>query len=71
MMAQKIHPRGVIWFPSIRPKFDDSNHRCSECSPSNSVVLAHDNKQAYLKNLPPEQFLNLAKLSLIVLPFVI
>ena len=22
---QKIHPRGVIWVPRIRPGFDDSN----------------------------------------------
>ena len=24
-MVQKIHPRGVIWVPRIRPGFDDSN----------------------------------------------
>ena len=27
-MVQKIHPRGVNWAMSIRPKFDDSNLAC-------------------------------------------
>jgi hypothetical protein len=40
-MVQKINPLGIIWVPSIRPKFDDSNLAlCSECGPSDLVVLA-------------------------------
>ena len=52
-MVQKIQPRGVIWVPTIRPGFDDSNLASEpECSPSNLVVLASAHQTS--TNQPPD-----------------
>ena len=43
-MVQKVHPWGVIWVPSIRPKFGDSN---LPGVLTQSVVYLKENRQSH------------------------